>query len=130
MRERLTGLDLSLYVINRRGVRLVNENASWAGVALGDKARDRGSILTIPPLFAAGEYIVGIWVGTDDETFVHGEVLDLSILPVPTDRDNIVHGAVRPNVRWDANPGGPLTVEPTKSKSLPVTGSSPSRATS
>ena len=62
-------------------------------------------ILTIPPLFAAGEYIVGIWVGTDDETFVHGEVLDLSILPVPTDRDNIVHGAVRPNVRWDANPG-------------------------
>ena len=97
--ERIPDLDVALYVINRSGVRVVNENASTSGVTIGRSPGDKDVRLTVPGLLPAGDYVVGVWLGTDHQTFAHGEALTLSILPLPTDRDT-VHGAVRPAVRW------------------------------
>ena len=100
VRRQLPELDVALYLINRSGVRVVNENVSTAGLVLGGPPRDQDVRLTVPPLLPAGDYVVGLWVGNDHETFAHGEALTLSILPLPTDRQGTVHGAMRPAVRW------------------------------
>jgi ABC-type polysaccharide/polyol phosphate transport system ATPase subunit len=100
VRRHLPELDVALYLINRTGVRVVNENVSTGGLALGGAPGDRDLRLTVPPLLPVGDYVVGLWVGNDHETFAHGEALTLSILPLPTDRQGTVHGAVRPAVRW------------------------------
>ena len=85
---------------------MVNENVSTAGLVLGGPPRDQEVRLTIPPLLPAGDYVVGLWVGNDHETFADGEALTLSILPLPTDRQGAVHGAVRPAVRWSVDEAG------------------------
>lgn len=102
LRERVPGLDVALYVINQRGVRVVNENASTAGLELGGTPGDHEVRLVVPAVLPAGDFVVGLWLGDADETFAHGEVLALSVLPLPTDRQDTVHGAVRPVVTWAA----------------------------
>jgi ABC-2 type transport system ATP-binding protein/lipopolysaccharide transport system ATP-binding protein len=70
IRTSVPGLDLSLPIINMRGVEVLCE--AW-----GDTARvrpsDPGSYvarLEVPPVFNVGEYVVGVWIGTRYDTFV------------------------------------------------------------
>ena len=100
LRERIPQLDVALYLINRTGVRVVNENASTAELSLGGAPREHDVRLTVPPLLPAGDYVVGLWIGTHQETFAHGEALTLSVQALPTDRQGTPHGVVRPAVRW------------------------------
>jgi ABC-type polysaccharide/polyol phosphate transport system ATPase subunit len=106
LRRHLPELDVALYLINRSGVRVVNENVSTAGLVVGGPPRDLEVRLTVPPLLPAGDYVVGLWVGNDHETFADGEALTLSILPLPTDRQGTVYGAVSPAVRWSVEEAG------------------------
>jgi hypothetical protein len=98
--RRLPSLDLALYVVNEAGVRVLNENASTAGLELGGSPREREVRLSVPPVLPAGDHVLGLWLGNDEETFAHREILRLSVLPLPTDRLDTVHGVARPAVRW------------------------------
>jgi ABC-type polysaccharide/polyol phosphate transport system ATPase subunit len=70
VRSRVPGLDLAAYVLNMRGVEVVNE--AWSDTA-ADRPGDPGSYiarLEIPPLLNVGEYVVGVWIGTAYETLM------------------------------------------------------------
>ena len=111
--ERIHGLDAALYVVDRGGARLVNENVS-DGTCAGRLSGPPGSydaLLTLPPLLAAGQYVVGVWIGTARETFVSAEVLEFMLLPLPLDQSEARHGLVRPDVSWAVRahaPTGPV----------------------
>jgi ABC-type polysaccharide/polyol phosphate transport system ATPase subunit len=69
--ERVPGLDLTVFVQNLRGTRVLDE--AWA-----DASPDRNSgpgeyiaRVSIPPLLAAGDYIAGLWIGSAYETILH-----------------------------------------------------------
>jgi ABC-2 type transport system ATP-binding protein/lipopolysaccharide transport system ATP-binding protein len=70
VRDPVPGLDVSLPIINMRGVEVLCE--AW-----GDTAPVRPSgpgsyvaRLEVPPVFNVGEYVVGVWIGTRYDTFV------------------------------------------------------------
>ncbi len=107
--ERVHGLDAALYVVDRGGGRLVNENVSdgpCAGTLAGPPGR-HDVFLTLPPILAAGQYVVGVWIGTPRETYVSTEVLEFMLLPLPLDQSEARHGLVRPAVSWAAQPPAP-----------------------
>jgi len=99
-RQRLVGVDAAVYVIDRHGARIINENLSDTGETISGPPQKYLISLTVPPLLAAGEYVVGVWLGNNDERLFGGELLRLTILPLPQDREESVHGAVRPAVGW------------------------------
>ena len=102
-RHSVMAVDAALYLIDRHGVRIVNENLSDTGTTVSGGPQRYSIRLTLPPLLAAGDYVVGVWLGTRDELFFRGELLRLTILPLPHDRDRSIHGAVRPAVHWSVN---------------------------
>ncbi len=102
-RHSVMAVDAALYLIDRHGVRIVNENLSDTGTTVSGGPQRYSIRLTLPPLLAAGDYVVGVWLGTRDELFFRGELLRLTILPLPQDRDQSIHGTVRPAVHWSVN---------------------------
>ena len=106
-RQRLVGVDAAVYVIDRHGVRIVNENLSDTGKTISGPPQGYRISLTLPPLLAAGEYVVGVWLGNSEERLFGGELLRLTILPLPQDRSESVHGAVRPAASWSVEPEQP-----------------------
>jgi ABC-type polysaccharide/polyol phosphate transport system ATPase subunit len=99
-RQPVRALDASVFLIDRQGVRIVNENLSDVGETISGPAQAYRIRVTVPPLLAAGDYVVGIWLGNNDELVFRGEVLRMTVLPLPGDRQESVHGAVRPEVNW------------------------------
>ena len=107
--ERTHALDASLYVVDRNGARVVNENVSdgpFVGSLGGAPGRSE-VLLTLPPILAAGHYVVGVWIGTPSDTFVSAEVLDFELAPLPNDQLEARHGVVRPPVSWDVRKHAP-----------------------
>jgi len=106
-RQRVRALDAALYVADRHGARIVNENLSDAGDTISGPPQQYRIELTLPPLLAAGDYVAGVWLGTHDELVFRGDLLRLTILPLPHDRVDSIHGAVRPTVSWNVTPERP-----------------------
>jgi ABC-type polysaccharide/polyol phosphate transport system ATPase subunit len=108
-RQPLRALDAAVFVVDRHGVRIVNENLSDVGGTISGPPQAYRLRLRVPPLLAAGDYVVGVWLGNEDELVFRGEVLRLTLLPLPDDRETSVHGAVRPAVEWsvDTTPQAP-----------------------
>jgi hypothetical protein len=105
-RESVRGLDVALYVADARGTRVVNENLSDAGHTISGPPQRYVVRLALPPLLAAGDYTVGAWVGNEDVRLFQGDVLRLSVVPLPGDRDHR-YGVVRPHVRWQLETRSP-----------------------
>ena len=105
LRQRIPGFDVALYVLNSRGVHVVDEawSAHPEGLTTAVDAGDYEARLTLPPVLAAGSYTLVAWIGTTaasgDETFLHREVLSFRLLPrlddqLPwTERDRLVVAA-------------------------------------
>jgi ABC-2 type transport system ATP-binding protein/lipopolysaccharide transport system ATP-binding protein len=106
--ERMVSLDAAIFVLNRNGVRVINENVSDTGKRLGGPPQAYRIRFAVPPVLAAGDYVVGVWIGNEDQRFVRDELLRLTVLPLPDDHQDSVHGLVRPDVRWSVRtePGG------------------------
>jgi ABC-type polysaccharide/polyol phosphate transport system ATPase subunit len=67
--EDLPGLDFSLLVTSRRGVRVVDEMMSDRSPV--DLSRGRYRVaLTVPPALNVGDYTAGLWFGTRYESLV------------------------------------------------------------
>jgi ABC-type polysaccharide/polyol phosphate transport system ATPase subunit len=99
-RQKLMALDAAVYLIDARGVRVVNENLSDAGRTITGPAQRYTVRFLLPPLLAAGDYVAGVWLGTYDENVFSSDLLRLTVLPLPQDREESAHGAVRPDARW------------------------------
>jgi hypothetical protein len=110
-RERLPDLDVAIYLVNRQGVRVLDEAWSDTGARprAGGAPGEYETALTIPPMLASGEYVVGIWIGStigsSDETFVDRELLRLRLWPNPADRQEWTERrrVVHPVVRWSTS---------------------------
>jgi ABC-type polysaccharide/polyol phosphate transport system ATPase subunit len=85
--SRVRDLDVALYLVNSRGVRILDESWNDSGRP-PPNATSPGRIaasITVPPLLTSGDYTLGVWVGSSAEAYVHREVLQFRLLPHPAD---------------------------------------------
>jgi ABC-type polysaccharide/polyol phosphate transport system ATPase subunit len=113
-RAHLPDLDVGVHLIDKRGAYVLIETFSdtdgWRGAM--ETPGEYQVALTVPPVLAAGNYIVGVWIGSTiglaDETFVDREVLNLQLWPHPHERQESIDRArvVQPPVRWELSRQG------------------------
>jgi ABC-type polysaccharide/polyol phosphate transport system ATPase subunit len=110
--ERVGGIDVGVFLVTRRGVRILDEN--WSdrvqGVAPADGTGVWDVSVLIPPLLAAGDYVVGVSIASPYQTFVDEEVLSFRLWPRPDDRRELIerNRVVQPPVEWRLESHGPL----------------------
>ena len=69
------GLNLSAVIDTLTGARLLDEAWSEADPPLLRRAGTYHLSLTVPPVLNAGEYTLGLWIGTPYDTFVWAEAV-------------------------------------------------------
>ena len=106
LRERIPRVDIAFSLTNQQGVQVLDQ--AW-GVDTGN-ALDPEQVpaeydakLMIPPLLAAGDYIVGVWIGTPYDVLLEEQALRFRLWPHPDDRSKALerNRVVQPDVRWD-----------------------------
>jgi ABC-type polysaccharide/polyol phosphate transport system ATPase subunit len=92
VREQVGGIDVGVYLVTKRGVRVVDEH--WSdreqGVAPADGAGEWEVSVVIPPLLAAADYTVGVSLTSPYQTFANDEVLSFRLWPRPDDRRELI----------------------------------------
>ena len=97
---------VGLSVQNQRGIRVLDEvwgEYSDDVLAIDDPPREIDVALTIPPILPAGDYLLGVWIGSSYDSFLEQEVLRFRVWPKAEDpadaleRDRIV----QPPARWE-----------------------------
>jgi ABC-2 type transport system ATP-binding protein/lipopolysaccharide transport system ATP-binding protein len=72
--RQIPGLDLAAYVLNVRGVEVLNEAWSDTAVSRSTEPGEYVARLDIPPVLNTGEYVVGVWFGSTYETLLQEPV--------------------------------------------------------
>ncbi|MGH3134041.1 MAG: ABC transporter ATP-binding protein [Gaiellaceae bacterium] len=107
------GLDVAIYFRDRQGIQVLCEKWSDTGqrISCADPPEEFELLLTIPPSLAAGEYVIGLWVGTETEEFLYQETLPFRILPRADDYDESIRRMriVQPGVEWKLASGSRTT---------------------
>lgn len=104
LRRAIPGLDLSIWVTSSSGIRVVDE--SWSDQAdlplLAERAGRHTVRLELPPLLPAGDYVIGVWLGSELHTYVFEDLLTATLAPRPDDRGEWASRdrVVQPDVRW------------------------------
>jgi ABC-type polysaccharide/polyol phosphate transport system ATPase subunit len=111
VREPLPLVDVALSVQDRRGIRVLEEvwGRDSGGVLTIDHApQEIEATLTVPPLLPAGDYVLGVWIGSSYETFLEQEALRFKIWPRPDDPAGAVERdrVAQPHVQWRVRPAG------------------------
>jgi len=76
VRERSPGLDLTTFVDDTRGVRILHEAWSERGPENRGAPGEYVARLVIPPVLAVDEYVAGFWLGSKYEPlFYEDDVL-------------------------------------------------------
>jgi ABC-type polysaccharide/polyol phosphate transport system ATPase subunit len=99
VRERVTGLDATVFVDNLRGVRVLDEAWSERG---GDGRGEPGEYVArvhVPPVLTVGDYVVGFWIGATPDTLVYEE--DVLRLRLEGDVQGRSHRIVQLGLSWD-----------------------------
>ena len=111
VRRPCTGLDVGVFLLTRRGIRVLEERLSDEnpGRPFGNAEGEWEATVTIPPVLAPGDYVVGIHLGTPYHRFVDREVLTFRLLPrLDTPRSSIERSRlVQPDVDWHVRAPGP-----------------------
>jgi ABC-2 type transport system ATP-binding protein/lipopolysaccharide transport system ATP-binding protein len=113
-REPAFGLDVGIYLLNREGVRILDDvwsdwrQSEW----LADAPGDYEAIVEVPPVLASGEYVLGVWFGTAVEDLFDQELMSFEVVPRPDDRKEWIERArvMQPELRWTVRsepPGAP-----------------------
>jgi hypothetical protein len=105
LRERVPGLDLSIWLTDETGIRVIDEAHSDEALGPTDAPELPGRYrvrVTIPAVLAAKRYVVGTWIGTDHETFADRELLTLRIAPRLEDRQIAIERPrlIHPRLAW------------------------------
>jgi ABC-type polysaccharide/polyol phosphate transport system ATPase subunit len=71
VRERVPGLDLTVFIQTLQGVWALNE--AWSESEAGDRGTPGEYVarIAIPPVLGVGDYLAGVWMGSPYETFVY-----------------------------------------------------------
>jgi ABC-type polysaccharide/polyol phosphate transport system ATPase subunit len=105
-REALPVVSVGLSVQDQRGIRVLDEVWGEHGsdvLAIDEPPQEVDVGLTVPPILPAGDYVLGIWIGSSYDSFLEQEVLRFRVWPRAEDpadaldRDRVV----QPPVRWE-----------------------------
>jgi ABC-type polysaccharide/polyol phosphate transport system ATPase subunit len=105
VREPLPVVSVALSVKDQRGIRVLDEVWGEHGsdvLTIDDPPRQVDVALTVPPILPAGDYLLGVWIGSSYDSFLEQEVLRFRVWPRAEDpadeldRDRVV----QPPVRW------------------------------
>ena len=105
VREQLPVLSVALSVQDQRGIRVLDEVWGEHGsdvLAIDDPPCEVDVALTVPPILPAGDYLLGVWLGSSYDSFLEQEVLRFRVWPRAddpadeVDRDRVA----QPPVRW------------------------------
>lgn len=111
-REALPVVSVALSVQDQRGIRVLDEvwgEHSSDVLAIEDAPREVDVALTVPPVLPAGDYLLGVWIGSSYDSFLEQEVLRFRVWPKAEDpadaldRDRVV----QPPVRWEVRQADP-----------------------
>jgi hypothetical protein len=108
--EVIRGFNVSVYIVARDGTRVLAD-------ALGDAPRRAPDLsagrhvttVTVPPLLRAGEYALGLWLGSAyEEYLLDREVLTFQIWPRRDDLEEAIGRprVVQPMLEWDVRSDG------------------------
>jgi ABC-type polysaccharide/polyol phosphate transport system ATPase subunit len=104
VREQLRGLDVKVYLVTRRGVRVLEENLSdkQPGAECGEAPGEWEATVVVPPVLAAGDYVLGIAIHSPYQRFLDQEVLTFRLWPPPEERREAIDRTriVQPDVEW------------------------------
>jgi ABC-type polysaccharide/polyol phosphate transport system ATPase subunit len=104
VREPVRGLDLKVYLLTRSGVRVLDENLldQLDDVQFGDVPGEWEASATIPPVLAAGDYVVGVSILSPYEWFFEREVIAFRLWPAPEQRQDSIdrNRVIQPRVEW------------------------------
>jgi ABC-type polysaccharide/polyol phosphate transport system ATPase subunit len=103
-REPAFGLDIGIYLLNREGVRTLDDvwsdwrQSEW----LADAPGEYEATVEVPPVLASGEYVLGVWFGTALEDLFDQELMSFEVVPRPDDRKEWIERArvMQPELRW------------------------------
>jgi hypothetical protein len=87
-RQRVPRLEAAVWILDRRGLRVLDEGL-FDGVAPagGLDAPGRHDVtLALPGILPAGEYVLGVWLGSEAGVLRDGEVLRFRVLANARDR--------------------------------------------
>jgi ABC-2 type transport system ATP-binding protein/lipopolysaccharide transport system ATP-binding protein len=108
LRRPLPALDVAIIIKNQAGVRILDE--AWSDRRdprrLSETAGPREVSLLLPGTFAAGTYVLEVWLGTPEQNLFWDDVLRFEILPRFDDRREWAERdrLMQLDVRW--NDGG------------------------
>jgi len=106
VRERIPGIDVTFTLQNQQGVQVLDE--VW-GLDTGDSLSpehvpaEYEARLTVPPLLAAGDYVVGVLIGTRYDVLVEEQALGFRLWPHPEDQSKALarNRVLQPRVQWE-----------------------------
>jgi ABC-type polysaccharide/polyol phosphate transport system ATPase subunit len=106
VRTPVPGLSVAFVLLNAQGVRILDEDwgADTGGILPMDQLpAEYEARMRIPPLLAAGEYVVRVWIGTAYDNLVLQDVLAFRLWPHPNDSAESVerNRVAQPLVEWD-----------------------------
>ena len=97
-----------MHVIASDGTVVINEN--WSDQPeMPELIPGSGEYLVrlhVPPLLRAGDYVLGLWLGSVHTNYFDREALRFSVLPRATDRQSWLtrRRAIQPEVAWSRIP--------------------------
>ncbi|MGI8558879.1 MAG: ABC transporter ATP-binding protein [Solirubrobacteraceae bacterium] len=108
VRQPTPALDLAVYVLNRDGVRVLDE--CWLDrpgrSALGAILGTFDVSVKLPPVLAPNRYLLGVRIGNGLDTHLDQHVLRFDLLPRPEDRQDMAdrQRIAAPSVAWSIEP--------------------------
>jgi ABC-2 type transport system ATP-binding protein/lipopolysaccharide transport system ATP-binding protein len=103
-REPVRGLDVKIYLLTRKGVRVLDENLldRQPGEQFGGTEGEWEVSVVVPPLLTAGDYVLGASLHSPYQTYFDEEVLSFRLWPPPDERQESIdrNRIVQPEVEW------------------------------
>ena len=105
VQEPIRGLDVKMYLVTAKGVRVLDENLSdrHPDSRLGETKGDWEAAVVVPPVLAPGDYVVGVAIRSPYQRFLDREVLSFPLLP-SADATHEAAERIRilqPDVAWE-----------------------------
>ena len=102
------GLDVKIYLVTPTGVRVLDENLSdrEPEANVGERQGVWEAEVSVPPVLAAGEYVVGVALRSPYHVYIDREVLSFRVDPTPdATRESVERTRLlQPNVAWTLRP--------------------------
>jgi hypothetical protein len=98
VREQLRGLDFRVYLVTRRGIRVLEESLSDRNseAECGDVRGEWEASVVLPPVLAAGDYVLGVGICSPYQRLPDQEVLNFRLWPPSDERRSRSTGPHRP----------------------------------